>query len=98
MEAVVPVLVLCSWITFVVVCIALFCAIIGGLFVWQYGVKLREYKPQGFLISDIAAGAYKLRQTEDGAWELKANVEEEDDSEDGLASEDEFAEWMGERK
>lgn len=94
MDYVIPVLVLCAWITFVVVCSALYVTIVGGLFVYRYGIKLREYKPQGFLISDIAAGAYKVKQRNDGTLEITPNSGEDEEVDDGLATEDEFEEWM----
>ena len=86
---------LCALITLVVCAAALFCGIVGGLFVYQYGIKLREYKPQAFLISDINAGGFKIRQNKQGEYELIENVEAEADDGDFIVSEEEYEEWMG---
>lgn len=71
---------------------ALFAMIIGGCLMYQFGIKLREYKPRAFLIEDINSGIYRVQQNPDGTVEIVPRKEEKDDV---LAEDPEEAlKWM----
>ncbi len=79
--------------TLVAVCSAGFVALVGGWLVWQFGVKLKEYKPRAYAVPDLAEGGmYKLVQLPNGEFEL---VERETASDDDALVDDEedFLNW-----
>jgi hypothetical protein len=95
MEIIVPVLFLTAFVALTATICAVFCALVGGCLAYQYGIKLRDYKPRGFLIGDINSGVYKLIQRQDGDYEVVVNNPEEDAAvEDPAMDEEAFNQWM----
>lgn len=58
--------------------LALFIGIVGGCLAYQFGLKLREFKPKAFLLEDIVDGAYELKSNRDGSVDLVLKEEKED--------------------
>lgn len=90
-QALIAVALFSGLVTLVAVCSAGFVALVGGWLVWQFGVKLKEYKPNVRLSDITEGGMYKLVQLPNGGFEL---VEREQASEDEFISDDDEKDFL----